>query len=244
MKQDLSNSIASLELVETGSFSVNLLLLFLVMGGIIFAVFRILHRYMLPFVSSRRLRKKAAIILLRSEVLAWGLYSLLVLYQLMWANLWLTLALLVVVGISGFYFLRDFLTGLVFRLENRFAVGDRVRVHDHVGQINHLGVQNLQLQTQEEELIYIPYSTIVRKEVAKLQLKGRLISGKLLIHAGKSDSEELKERIRMLVRNCPWAVVNEKVLISEDADRMLTVNVNAVDQESIMRIESFLNSHL
>lgn len=225
---------------ETGSFSGTMLLWLLIIGLVIFAAVYIFRNYVLPFIESRKTRSRAQILLFRIEIALWTFYSLLTLYLLFMANTWVTLGLIIVIAAVGFYFFRDFLNGLLFRLENRYRIGDQLKIGDYTGQLTAILIRAIQLRTEHEELVTIPYSSFGQKEIIKLQAKGRLMSAKLTFYVEDDSISRIQERLPEWIRNCPWAIVNDSISVHQLIAGALAVTVYGVDQQAIDRIEHYL----
>jgi len=240
-EKELYNSILeAVQQEQGGKYSVQMLLLLLLIGGVIFASAYLVRNYILPFLESRKTKARAELTLFRLEVSSWGVFTLFALYELMRYNIWLTVILVLVTGICGLNFFKDFFPGLIYRIEERFKVGDLLRLGEYSGEVMSIGVRNLQLKTEDEELILVPYASITNKEIVKLQAKGRLISTKLTYQVERLLIDKIKTELPNWLRACPWAVVNESVHITETEEETLNITVYAVDQKSVGRIDDFL----
>jgi uncharacterized membrane-anchored protein len=108
-----------MEDIELHRFSVNSLVLLIVTGAVIYGVFYLLKNYILPFVKSRKVKRKMNFLFFKIQVAVWGLFICFALTELMFENFWITLALITLVIIAGYRFGRNFLSGLLFRLERK-----------------------------------------------------------------------------------------------------------------------------
>lgn len=229
---------------SVGSFSVNTIIFLLLISGILFASFYLIKRYILPYLGSRTAVRRSKVFVLRLEVLLWSLFGLFAVYRFLSSSIWISIVFLVLLGLIGFTFFRNFFIGLVFRLENKFRIGDPVRIGDYSGIIENIGIRNIQLKTDDEELVFINYHTVSQSNLVKRQAKGRLLSSRIILDIGEKDEIAMAKKVRDWLYQCPWAVINERIAINNSEKGKLLVTVYAVDQASIQQTEEFLKKKL
>ena len=100
----------------------------IVVAAVLFGFFYLFKKYMLPLLNSSKAIKKAKLLTFRIEVVLWLLFALIAITQLFTANIWITAGLLVVVGLVGLNFWRDFFPGLLLRVSNKFKIKDLVLI--------------------------------------------------------------------------------------------------------------------
>ena len=246
MNWDISNNAILLKMLERmegasswGNFSLNSLLLLLLIGGILFAAFYLLKRYVLPYLNSRTAIKKNQLFVFRLEVVQWTLFSLFALYEFLSSSFWITVVLLLIIALVGFNFWRNFFIGVIFRFENKFAEGDPVRFDEYTGIIEEVGSRSIQIKTDQEELVYLSYVNLEKSNLVKRQAKGRLLSSRISLPIGDHDQTKILDQVKNWILECPWALVNENIMASLD-DQNVKVTIYAADQESLDKIEEFL----
>ena len=82
----------------------------------------------------------------------------------------LAVALLVLLLLSLILSVRDFLPNFfagAFAVKGKLlGVGDRLRIHGVEGRVERLGVVNVRMKTKKGDVIFIPYSNLVRSDFA------------------------------------------------------------------------------
>jgi small-conductance mechanosensitive channel/CRP-like cAMP-binding protein len=93
----------------------------------------------------------------------------LVLHYVLQVNLTPILAtsaiLTVVIGLALQDILGNLFSGLVFQMEKSFEVGDWVRVGDQLGRVAEMNWRSIKLQTQEDDFVIIPNSSLSREMI-------------------------------------------------------------------------------
>lgn len=251
MNQDLSNSeidinslMGQLSGMKIGTISVQTIIVLLLLSLILIGFFYVAGKYVIPYLNSRKAVQKTKFRLFKLEVLAWAVFTLFALYNLLAESLWISGFIILAVGLIGFNYWRDLFMGIVFRLENNFKKGDPVQYMDHKGLIYKIDKRNIQLKTEDEELIFIPYRGISKDLLIKRQAKGKLKTAKLVINLNDLTFDEIVPKIQNLVFECPWAIMLEKPLVQLLENDRAGFSVYAVDHESIERVEKYLKSNL
>lgn len=230
--------------LHIGGISLQTLIFLSISAALIFGFFYIYKRYVGPFLGSRKAIKKASVLGYRLEVLAWTLFSLFGIYLLLSDSLYITLVLLSVVMLAGRNFWRDLFAGVAFRLENKFEVGDPVRFEEFNGILENISPRNIQIKTDTEELVLVPFRKLSNAIFVKRQAKGKLHSSKISLHLVNREADEIALKVTDWVYECPWAINNEKVVAKIVSDKEISVTVYAVDMLSINKTEEYLKKRL
>ncbi|MEO9531527.1 MAG: mechanosensitive ion channel domain-containing protein [Crocinitomicaceae bacterium] len=229
---------------QIGSIQINTLILLMTFAALIFGFFFVFKKYIAPFLGSRRAVKKASILTFRLEVLIWGLFAVFAVYQLLTDSFYITISILILVILAGRNFWRDLFAGIAFKIENKFEINDPVKFGDFVGVLEKISTRNIQIKTENEELVLIPFRKLSNAVFIKRQAKGKLHSAKISLKIGTRSPDELLRQINNWIYQCPWAIVNDKVsakIVSEDE---ILVTVYAIDLLSINKTEAYLKKRL
>ena len=123
-----------------------------------------LTKYLPLLVKNDRRRqwvKKQFVIL---EIIVWALYvavMLPVLYrheQIL--AIPVTIIITCIIIIWAYYYLRDFISGLIFRMNNHIRKGEYVKTNDIVGIIRKINSLNVEIESMDNRKYIIPYSKI------------------------------------------------------------------------------------
>lgn len=215
-------------------------LILLTFAGIIFGFFYLVRNYLFPLIESEKMIARAKILSFRFEVLAWLGFALFTLTFLLVRNPLIVSILLAVVIAVGFSFWRDFFPGLFFRLSQSYKVEDTVVFSDIRGQIEKLGWTSVQLRTDRDALVFVPYRKINDQIHTKQQAKGKLLSAKIVLPIGDMDNNLMRSKIEKWLLNCPWAVPQQQLIVNRIEVDKIAVTVYAIDQLSLTKIEDYL----
>lgn len=229
---------------EFGIIEVKTIVFLLLIFAFLFAFFFVFRKYIIPYLGSRKSVKKAKKLQFRIEVLVWGLYGLFSLYQLLADSLYITLVLLLVIAISAKNFWMDFFSGIAFKLENKFDINDPVRFESYDGVLEKISLRNIQIKTDQQEVVVVPFRKVSSAIFIKRQAKGKLHSAKIELHVGERNVENVLQKIDGWIYQCPWAIVNDQMNAKQSGDQLISFTVYATDSESISKIESYLKKRL
>lgn len=159
---------------------------------------------------------------------------------------WVFLSLLVVlVLIFAWFMLRDFVAGLILRLEGVFELNDRIKTRGIEGMVKRMGYRAMQLETDKGEWITVPYSKVIGNINAKLKKQGSGVSSKIRIEIdNEGDWNHMHTMIKRILLNAPWVIVNKKPLVTlvEERENVFIVDciVYVLDHEYLPKLKGYL----
>ncbi len=242
MKQDLLNNINSIteQPVFERQIDVNTVIVLMIVAGALVGFFYVVKKYVSPLLDNRKIRDKAKRLVFRIEVAAWTAFTLFALTQLVSDHFLIgTLILLATVGV-GWHFWKDFLPGIWIRFASNFKSGDPIRFQEITGKVEELGTTAMKVRNDEEELVFIPYSKLNRGVVVRKQAKGKLITGKIVVHLGDANETEMVKVMERHLLSCPWIINAAGNSVFIQPGGLLTISFNAVDQRSLGKAERYL----
>jgi len=183
------------------------------------------------------------------EVAAWVLFLVWAI-QYLWYDrrllaILVFIVLLLITAWVGWFAVKDFIAGAVFRNNKDFNEGEMVRIHDMEGTIQSFSARKLIMETQEGETIHFPYSQITHAVVRKINpaelIKHRTFG---LTVSRKSSLEETKTEIHRKIMNLPWASVKKHPTITplEEGDSYykFEITVYSLETEYLFKLEEHL----
>ncbi len=137
-----------------------LFMLFIWAGGI-FIVFRLAKRY-IPLVAGKKVRKETLLFYFSvAESIVWGGFFVLASTVLIKKSLFVGIAFLVFVLVLGlliiFVYFKDYISGLIIKMERNIAEGDYVYGKGFEGRIRKLNVRYVEIETEDAEITVVPY---------------------------------------------------------------------------------------
>ena len=249
MNWDLSNNWEQLiaqqiSAQKFGQIQVGTMIFILIIAAILMGFFFLMKKYIVPYIGSRRDKKRAKLYLYRIEVVSWIAFTLFSIYQLMVDSIYITSALLIVIILAGINFWRDLFAGIAFRLENKFELRDPVKYENYSGTLDNISKRNISIKTDKEELVTIPFRKLTSAIFIKRQAKEKLHSTQLTLHLGTQSAEEVLPKIDQWIFECPWTIDNENANTKVIGGGLIQLTVYAVDNDSIRKTEEFLQQRI
>lgn len=206
---------------------------FILLGIGIFMLFRFLKKLINYWVPERKNRTlKFERLLPVFEGIIWfswviwgvqGVFNNKLVYSL------IILGLLVVIILSLSWFaIRDFIAGVILKLEGAFNIGERIKVKEMEGRVKELGYFGMKLENFQGEIISVPYSSV--SGVTRVQSKS---NDKVKNHSFQLDlpkkhaPAETIEKIRESILNTPWTSITKTphVQLVSDSDNYYTFDI-------------------
>ena len=188
---------------------------FILLGIGIFLLFRFLKKlinYWIPERKNRTLKYERLLPVLEGIIwFSWVIWGVQGVFNNKLVYSLIILGLLVVIIISLFWFaIRDFIAGVILKLEGAFNIGERIKVKEMEGRVKELGYFGMKLENFQGEIISMPYSAV--SGVTRVQSKS---NDKVKNHSFQFELSrkyapvESIEKIRESILNTPWASVTK-----------------------------------
>jgi len=185
---------------------------------VIFLAFKAMSKG-IPFILKEYDKKKAFIrYFTLLEILVWVIYTIFVIQQLSDSNHIYSFGLFILLMIAGFwllwFYLKNYISGGVFKLNGKFDINDTVQINEYQGRIIGLGNHRLELETDKGEMIYIPYSQLADAVIIKLHPGEMILSHSFTIKTinDKKVTEKIDE-MRFEILSLPWSSLKKEPLI-------------------------------
>jgi len=106
------------------------------------------------------------------------------------------------------FVLRDYLAGLVFKIENRFTIGEIIEVNGFKGKIKHFYERNLILENEDGKKMLLPYSDLMGNIVSPKNVNETVLNNifKIKIPSNRS-FEEIRNLLKEYILLLPWFVI-------------------------------------
>ena len=153
--------------------------------------------------------------------------------------------ILVVVLIFGWYFLRDFVSGIILKIENAFEAGQHINTPVASGTIRKLGYRSMEIVTSEGEFIKIPFSRLTGENIVRPADTGnwaeRVIKLKIV---SEFHLEKIQSMLKNRILEMPWIVSesNIRVIIAcaEEKNYVAEIHFYTISPEMAVKTEEIL----
>ncbi len=134
--------------------------------------------------------------------------------QFFYPILMISIMLVVIISISWFL-VKDFISGIIFKTQNEFRRGQKIKFSSISGRILDMGPTYLKLETRKGETMKIPYSKLSNETLVK---KGDMASTdnfkmKLKLALNR-DKDQLATDLKTSLMSLPWTSANKEPTIS------------------------------
>lgn len=157
---------------------------------------------------------------------------------------------LIIVFFVSWFFLRDFMAGVFLKSENLLESGIKIKVANYEGHINKVGYRSIEIRTDDNSLVKIPFSKITGhiitfpdseaesfyKHAFELQLPK------------KKPYPDYIEYLRFLLLNSPWVMTSKdpeiEMVSSTDEAYTFKIEFFALNEEQAYKSEDMLKKGL
>jgi hypothetical protein len=180
------------------------------------------------------------------ELFVWLLYTILVIQQLSDSNQLYSFGLFLLLMLAGFwmlwYYIKNYIGGGIFKLNGTFEINDTVQINEFQGKIIGMGNHRLELESENGEIIYIPYSQLSDAIIVKLHPGEMILSHSFTIATTNNKSSSAKiEEINFAILSLPYASLKKAPqikLIHEDQTTMVfELVVYTLEKEFFFKME-------
>jgi len=215
---------------------------------VIFVSFKLLTEYIAPLIESKFKIRKPYLTIYRFKTLIWFLFIVFAFYQLISCHIIIGLSTAGFIALLGFNFWKDFFAGVYLKLDGRIFINDNITINGIKGKISRLHIRNLELKSDSDEIISIPYHHFLNTTVAKRLNKGEERSRTIILPvANNSDYNSIKA-IEGLLNICPWIYSHKQSLVkrnsSNDTTTEYAISIYVSDSVTLKKVEEFLDEHI
>ena len=214
---------------------------------LLFVGFKVLTQYIAPLIESKFKIRKPYLTIYRLKTLIWFLFSVFAFYQLISSHLIIGLSTVGFIALLGLNLWKDFFAGVYLKLDGRIFLNDIITINNIKGKIYKLHIRNLELKSDSDEIISIPYHQFLTHTVAKHLNKGEERSRTItLAIANASDYNSVKS-IERLLTICPWIYSHKQSLVKRTTSNSETtyydISIYVSDSFTLKKVNEFLNEH-
>lgn len=218
----------------------------------IFLLFRVGRFALSRFVQGVKLRSLLLKVLPIIETFAWIILAVWAIFNYViegdskkeTGNVLFLILLIVLILLISWFVLRDFIAGIILRLEGAFDVHDFVRSAGVEGEVKKLGFRSIKLETNQGELVTIPYRGLMGEISSKSKREGSGVSVKLRLGiSGVQDWDTVFSILEKTLLNSPWSMLNRqpRIELAEEGETFLVeCTVYVLDHKHLLKLKNYL----
>ncbi|MFO7658924.1 MAG: mechanosensitive ion channel [Bacteroidales bacterium] len=216
----------------------------------LYLILRFISTYFRVLTEKRKIRKIFLKIFPVAQMLLWVVFAFWAFEQLFIGRVAypvLTGSLIILmVGLFGWYFLRDFISGIILKAENAFEAGQQIRTAEVSGTIKKLDYRSMGIVTSEGEIVKIPYTLLTSQKIVKPADTGNWVEQliRLKISSGYPP-EKIQNMLEIRIHEMPWVVSDDSLKLKitrEEADNYIAeIYVHLHSSEMAIKTEENLH---
>lgn len=217
-------------MMETQAIPVGLLILLGIMAGALYAGFWLVRKFIYPLIKIRRIRRLTEKWLFRAQLIAWATFTVFSLYRLLLASPMITVFLVALVVLLGWPFWRDFIPGILFRLDSQVTIKDMIRIDGQESSVEAVGLRNLISSNAAGETIITPYHQLNNAVVVRARAEGKLIKHSFSIRVADLEESEAGKTLGIFLSECPWSAPKQTPVVKSLGNGEFQVTAFAADK--------------
>ncbi|MFN8255193.1 MAG: mechanosensitive ion channel [Bacteroidales bacterium] len=201
---------------------------FYILSGLsIYLIYRILH-FFIQKAKNKNLWSRFSKFLYLAEIFSWFLFISMGLerfYQYMPSvSLILAIALILISVWVSWFILRDYIAGLIIKLENAHQKGEVIKSGDYKGKIIALCSRHIEIEDEDSGIVKIPYSKLFISRPFKLETTNHSSREIVFLEIpNPEDKSELLESIQKFANLLPWTNNKDNTEVSIEKENNKTI---------------------
>ena len=153
--------------------------------------------------------------------------------------------ILVVVVLFGWYFLRDFVSGIILKAENAFETGQQIHTANVSGTIKKLGYRSMEIVTGKGENVKVPFSLLIGQNIVKPADTGNWVGQVIRLNVSSGYRlEKIQNMLKTRILEMPWIISGEDIKIEvtrdESGNYTIEIHLHAINPEMAIKTEENL----
>lgn len=223
-----------------GNISITNLLGLLILASLLWLLIWAGKRFIPMVVHLRRNERSFRVWTLRIETLAWVSFALFALYRLLLESPGYVAIILAIVLIIGRELWRDFIPGLLFRLQGIADPGDQMLFEEDICRVESIGVRYLKLKTAEGNILLIPYHRLNEITFTQTIQKGKTNDYSFSVIYISDDKDLAISTLQRHLLESPWSIPSKSLRIKAENDNSYRITIAAIDEQVANRLRKNL----
>ena len=228
-------------MIPIASFPIGLLLFLLLAALLLITAFWLVRNFVTPLIRSRRLSRLSSIWLFRIELLCWTGYFAFALYLFLLSSALITSIFLALILLVGWPFLKDFVPGVLFRLENQITKGDTIRLDGQESSVEEIGLRNLSSSNAAGETILTPYHKLNNAILVRARAAGKLVKHSFTLELQENDPLKASTLIHQYFLECPWSASLQNPVVKPLNEFEYQVTAFAADKLAAEKQKAYIH---
>lgn len=221
----------------------------IVIAAIIFLFFRILKIAVPLFIKKNSLKQSLHKYLPVFEFLIWIIFLIKTFKEFLEKNQYFAIFIFLVGVFVSFWasklFLKEYISGIIFKTDKSYKTGDNISFDNFEGQIKKLKLRGLELESDKGDTVIIPYSNLLNTVISKKKISKDFVNYGFKINVSKErDIKKIFNKINEAVLTSPGVLLknkpNIKIISEDDKNYELEVQVFILENVYAFNIEKLV----
>ncbi len=211
--------------------------------------FRVLNLINRKFPYQKKVKLLTSYLLSVVELFIWIgflIWSVRFLYESYDYTALLILAVLItLIIIPLWYVIRDFLYGVVLKIQRKIDIGYILEFDEMTGVVVKIGHLSFDIKLKNGNINSIPYNKVISKVISKHSLNINIDSYQIIFKINSHQSlNSIIQQLKLCLINAPWSVSTHEAIInevkSEDGEFLFDVNVYVLSKDHADKIKEYV----
>lgn len=225
-------------MINFNNIPISLLIVLLIQAVWIFAIFGLIQHIVLGLIRKEWLHDWVEFYNPLFRNIAWVLFTINAVYRLTEVNPIVSLVVIGIILALGWQSIRDFIQGTIFRFQKGNLIGQRLKVKSYDGIVSKMENTKIELITDNDEIIQIPYSKIISAVTSRPTATKHLIKGQIVINLSQDSTiEAAASKLKTQLLNMPWVITSKGIKVEKiEGENQLKVAFSTLNEGFVERI--------
>ncbi len=214
--------------------SLRQVLMYLLFGLLSAVIAYIITHYLLPILSRHKYSRM--LIWQRTQIVFWLVYVGLLFVILFRINMFVTIAMSIVIFGAGWNYWRNVFSGLVIKLNTQLRIGDVIDIEFARGELRSIGLSQSELINESGELVVVPNYKLRTSVVRHLNKKTNVQMHAFNISVS---AQWTLEAMKNLALECPFVSANQKIEVERLSSDEVVVRAAVIDNAFIDNVNLY-----
>jgi len=151
-------------------------------------------------------------------------------------NMFVTIAMSIVIFGAGWSYWRNVFSGLVIKLNSQLKIGDAIDIEITKGEIRSIGLSQSELINENGELVFVPNYKLRNSVLRHLNKKANVQMHVFVISVS---AQRTLKTIYNLALECPFISANQKIEVERLNQNEVVVRASVIDNTFIDNVNKY-----
>ncbi len=145
----------------------------------------------------------------------------------------------------GWFFLKDLVAGIIFRLQNNYTNGEVLQIGEISGRLNKMLLTHITIDTNNDNTLKIPYSRLSNEIISQKSQTKSFENNRFTLSTNKKLSQkDTEDAIGTILKNSPWHIgyrlPASKLLNEDDKHYHFEIQLQVRNEKHLLHVKNVL----